>query len=598
MPPIFASEVYGPLGLDEIRIAQINCASSEDEDIHCHLLHVQRNAPGQYQALSYAWGPPHERGLGRIYLEGIPHPVTRTMEIALRKLRRKHGQSPLTIWIDALCINQNDDEEKCEQVEMMRTIYQQATEVSIWLGPEDWSPRSDLAWHLIKDLYHCPRELSSLSSIIQPSRQDEFDALVQFFRRDYFWRIWVVQEVACATNATVYYGSESMPWSGLVEICDKLSDARAFLRGVIYHDKPASLFSLMTGGPKNLSLSRRANLPSSEANAPSLVDLLSMHMSKGSTLQHDKVYGMVGISADRDSFGKIDYSRSVRETYIHTAQHIISTTGSLNVICIQQNDDNIHGLPSWVTDWERRNLFPTHRVVSLRYRVPEFAAAGSSQSDVSCAHNGTVLIAAGFVIDTIATVSDSLYVYGPESDVLPTLEKFHNWWNVFIDNVGSTSEDIEVFQRTFVGGAWAPRYSEGEFKEDETQRLALFFGLLQRLLPHLAESSLKPPPIAPDPVDDETLEKRERAMVSAAALRMHAKRIVISERKLGGLAPKLAEVGDKIAVLLGCDFPVVLREVDGKCELIGEVYVDSIMNGEAMDDLKSGKYEKRYFEIH
>jgi hypothetical protein len=380
--------------------------------------------------------------------------------------------------------------------------------------------------------------------------------------------------VACATNATVYYGSESMPWSGLVEICDKLSDARAFLRRVIYHDKPASLFSLMTGGPKNLSLSRRANLPFSEANAPSLLDLLSMHMSKGSTLQHDKVYGIVGISADRDSFGKIDYSRSVRETYIHTARHIISTTGSLNVICIQQNDDNIHGLPSWVTDWERRNLFPTHRVVSLRYRVPEFAAAGSSQSDVSFAHNGTVLIAAGFVIDTIATVSDSLYVYGPESDVLPTLEKFHNC------------------------GAWAPRYSEGEFKEDETQRLALFFGLLQRLLPHLAEASLKPPPISPDPVDDEILEKRERAMVSAAALRMHAKRIVISERKLAGLAPKLTEVGEKIAVLLGCDFPVVLREVDGRFELIGEIYVDSIMNGEAMDDLKSEKYEKRYFEIH
>jgi hypothetical protein len=86
--------------------------------------------------------------------------------------------------------------------------------------------------------------------------------------------------------------------------------------------------------------------------------------------------------------------------------------------------------------------------------------------------------------------------------------------------------------------------------------------------------------------------------VSAAALRMHAKRIIISERKLAGLAPKLAEVGDKIAVLLGCDFPVVIREVDGRSELIGELYVDSIMNGEAMDNLKSGKYEKRYFEIY
>jgi hypothetical protein len=433
---------------------------------------------------------------------------------------------------------------------------------------------------------------------IKPSRQEEFDALIRFFRRDYFWRIWVVQEVACATNAIVYYGSESIPWSGLVGVCDKLSDARAFLRRVIYHDKPASLFSLMTGGPKNLILLRRATLPISEGNAPSLLELLSTHMSKGSTLQHDKVYGIVGISADKDSFGKIDYSRSVRKTYIYTARHIISTTRRLDVICVQQNDDNVHGLPSWVTDWERRNLFPSHRVVGLRCRVPEFAAAGSSQSEVLFAHDDTVLIAAGFVIDTIATVSDPLYVYGPESDVLPTLEKFHNWWNVFIDNVGSTSEDIEVFQRTFVGGAWTPRYSEGEFKEDETQRLALFFGLMQRLLPQLAEASPKLPPISPDPVDDEILEKRERAMVSAAALRMHAKRIVISDGKLAGFAPRLAEAGDKIAVLLGCDFPVVLRDVDGKCELIGEVYVDSIMNGEAMDDLKSGKYEKRYFEIH
>ncbi len=194
-------------------------------------------------------------------------------------------------------------------------------------------------------------------------------------------------------------------------------------------------------------------------------------------------------------------------------------------------------------------------------------------------------------------MSDPLYLYGPESDVLPTLEKFHNWWNVFIGNVGSTSEDIDIFQRTFVGGAWAPRYSEGEFKEDKTQRLALFFGLMQRLLPYLAVTSPNLPP-SPDHVNDEVLEKRERAMVSAAALRMLAKRIVVSERKLAGLPPQLAEVGNKIAVLLGCDFPVILREIDGSCELIGEVYVDSIMDGEAMDGLKSGKYKKRYFETY
>jgi hypothetical protein len=230
---------------------------------------------------------------------------------------------------------------------------------------------------------------------------------------------------------------------------------------------------------------------------------------------------------------------------------------------------------------------------------PRIHSLGSSPSNVSFAHNDEILTATGFVVDTIATVSEPLYVYGPESDVLPTLEKFHNWWNIFIDNVGFTRQDLEVFQRTFCGGAWAPSYSEGEFKEDQTQRLTLFFGLTQRLLPHLiAKGSPIPPSTPTDPVDDEILERQELAMVSSAALRMHAKRLIISERKLAGLAPQLAEVGDKIVVFMGCNFPVVLREVDDRCELIGEIYVDGIMDGEAMDDLKAGKYRERTFEIH
>ncbi|PMD31987.1 HET-domain-containing protein [Hyaloscypha variabilis F] len=596
MPPL---NIYKPLRDNEIRIAEIESASSEDEDVHCHLIHVSRNASGDYQSLSYAWGPEEELDKGLIYLEGTPHPVTRTMELALRKLRRKTNDAPLLIWIDALCINQKDNEEKCEQVKGMRTIYQRATEVSIWLGPEDWSPNSDLAWSLLQELYHCPREINALSKRIQPERQKEFEALTKFFRRDYFWRIWVVQEVACATKATVYYGSDSMPWSGLVGVCDKLSDARALLRRVIYHDKPASLFSLMTGGPKKLVLTKEANLPYSESNAPPLLDLLSTHMSKGSTLEHDKVYGIVGISADRDTFGDLDYGRSVRDTYVHTARHIITKTRSLDVICVHQNDDNKHSLPSWVADWERRKRFPEHRVVGLRSRTPKFNASGSSIADVSFSENDQVLTAAGFVFDTITNISQPLYVHGPESDVLPTLEVFHSWWTFFTDHIGSTDENLAIFQRTFVGGSWSPSYSEGEFKEDQTERLTLFFSLIQRLLPHLLnEKSPIPVLTAANAADDQILKKREFAMVSSAALRMHAKRLVNSENKLLGFAPQQAAVGDKIVVLLGCNFPVVLREIDGHWELIGEIYMDGIMNGEATDKLEAGLYHKQKFEIH
>jgi hypothetical protein len=159
------SEVYRPLGNNEIRIAEIKSASSENENVQCRLLHVPRDDPGDYQALSYAWGPKEELGKGCIYLEGVPRPVTRTIEIALRKLRHK-DEPPLLIWIDALCINQDNKEEKCEQVEHMRTVYQRAKEVSIWLGPEDWTPDSHLAWQLIKDIYNCPREFNALLRLI------------------------------------------------------------------------------------------------------------------------------------------------------------------------------------------------------------------------------------------------------------------------------------------------------------------------------------------------------------------------------------------------------------------------------------------------
>jgi hypothetical protein len=94
------------------------------------------------------------------------------------------------------------------------------------------------------------------------------------------------------------------------------------------------------------------------------------------------------------------------------------------------------------------------------------------------------------------------------------------------------------------------------------------------------------------------LEKRELAMVFSAALRMHAKRLVILKNNLLGFAPQQTEVGDKIVVLLGCNFPVVLREVGEHWELIGEIYVDGIMNGEAMDRLEAGLYHKQKFEIH
>jgi hypothetical protein len=80
---------------------------------------------GDYVALSYTWGDPKDTK--QIYVNEVPMDVTTNLEAALRVLREKEPiEAGIKIWIDALCINQTDNEEKGVQVRRMRDIYQKA----------------------------------------------------------------------------------------------------------------------------------------------------------------------------------------------------------------------------------------------------------------------------------------------------------------------------------------------------------------------------------------------------------------------------------------------------------------------------------------
>jgi hypothetical protein len=584
-------QAYQRLREDEIRLVEIIPAKYEHENVLCRLTSVTRDHARPYQALSYCWGPPKQRGKGTIYLEvadkGAPAArrklrwlVTPTLEAALRRLRYYDGHASQFIWVDAICINQNDEEEKGKQVQSMCLIYQNAAEVSIWLGDND--EESLLAWDLIQDFESCQEDIAAIKKLIEPSREKHFAALLALFRRDYFWRIWVVQEITCAKKAVVYFGSNTISWPNFQKIGNIIGEVRETLRDSIYRDRPAALFSLMTGGPNNLKVVQSSD-KKPQATAPSLLELLELHMSKLSTNPHDKVYGLIGISSDGSSFGPIDYERLPRATFIHIARCIISNTKRLNMICLRQNDDNLHFLPSWVPDWERRNLYPRHRVVGLHKREPPFKAARDIVANPVFLEDGEVLLTNGFVVDTITTTARPFYVDGSEKEVTPTLIAFHDWFTVFMNRF--SWENLDIFARTFCGGAWYPRYSE--FEKNLLQRLTLFFGLIEKLLPRLLKDQNPVQQLVKDyGITQEVLEARQYTMVSSAALRMHAKRFILTEKELAGLAPQEAEEGDKIVVLFGCDFPVVLREVDNYWRLIGEVYVDGIMYGEAVADRK------------
>jgi Heterokaryon incompatibility protein (HET) len=111
----------------------------------------------EYRALSYCWEGSTKPAT--LYVDGIPVKIGQNLNCALHQLRtnlfyctnllcscsddyrypatlERHITSPELLWIDALCINQNDLEERSTQVAMMKDIYARAAEVVIWLGQE------------------------------------------------------------------------------------------------------------------------------------------------------------------------------------------------------------------------------------------------------------------------------------------------------------------------------------------------------------------------------------------------------------------------------------------------------------------------------
>ena len=87
----------------------------------------------KWEALSYTWG--EAGGSTSISLNGKPFLVRRNLWLALRSLRL--SEEGRTIWVDAICVDQSNLEERSQQIQFMATIYKEAEKVIIWLGDAD-----------------------------------------------------------------------------------------------------------------------------------------------------------------------------------------------------------------------------------------------------------------------------------------------------------------------------------------------------------------------------------------------------------------------------------------------------------------------------
>ena len=194
-----------------IRILKLRASSPETLDVDCELVltplinGVAIEDP--YEALSWNWGPPKVSSIN-IYEKGRKYrkEVRPNLVEGLKALRRQDEDRNL--WIDAVCINQDNEDEKNHQVQMMAEIYSRAQRVCIWLGGGDESSR--IALRFIKKEVLQLRNFDELCDSEEASKK--WKALLDLMQRPWFSRRWVVQEIALARSAVIYCGDDKISW--------------------------------------------------------------------------------------------------------------------------------------------------------------------------------------------------------------------------------------------------------------------------------------------------------------------------------------------------------------------------------------------------
>ncbi|KAK3946515.1 heterokaryon incompatibility protein-domain-containing protein [Pseudoneurospora amorphoporcata] len=288
-----------PIARGHIRLLQLLPPKNEDTTIRCKLFYTALDSKGTrpYEALSYVWGS--EDKPCSIFIDGCNLAVGKNLYAALLHLRDHSIQR--TIWIDAICINQGDNEEKGHQVQSMAKIYAKASRVIVWLGEE--VAGSD---KVLEDI-----RIAAELSIRQLNNDPGILTLLQ---RPWFRRIWVLQEVAAARHILIKCGSAEIDGfafcSGLdaLKLSNELrADLRArilsvtyLIRGAIFRPKYA------TSQSDNFSLDIRP-----------LGELIEMYYTREATDRRDKVYALLGMSSDNPTAAGLfaDYDISWKQLF-------------------------------------------------------------------------------------------------------------------------------------------------------------------------------------------------------------------------------------------------------------------------------------------
>ncbi|KAI1772249.1 HET-domain-containing protein [Hypoxylon cercidicola] len=346
-------------GQNQIRLLEI-APGSDPEDIRCTHKVISLDDKVEYQALSYVWGEITEDK--SIVLEGCRVKVTDNLFSSLHTIRSSTQST--TLWVDALCINQEDAVEKKEQVHMMRRVYAQCTNCFIHLGKVNASETGASedeslgvaqaaldAIHVVAD----PSPYSTLpSSLKTPAAQARAGKASQFVQEAPWWsRIWTIQEGIAPPRHTLLWGPLSMPWEVFVKFYGNAMDLR-------WPDHLGlNFFVFFPHGSANILSASFTALGMASAwakDTPNSLEMLWRFRYRHSTDPRDKVYTIIGLLREGErplpSVTSFDYELPIATLYKRVTIDLIRNDWGLRpLIGLRGEQKSVPGLPSWAVDW-------------------------------------------------------------------------------------------------------------------------------------------------------------------------------------------------------------------------------------------------------
>ncbi|KAK8071379.1 hypothetical protein PG997_011582 [Apiospora hydei] len=552
----------------------------------------------------YTWVP--------IFLDGHDFQVTRNLERALRNLRDSNTLSErFLLWVDALCINQDDAEERAVQVARMQTIYTSAIETVVFLGSGD--PAVEAALRFINaagSAWNDPPKLHvAIDKYLAEATVNIGDQIIALVELPYWWRQWILQElVAGSDEKPFFYGKVQTTSKRIWQVFNqferrnrhRLPRCAAFWDAVDKHPRhyrhPGEVKTFGEfGGPIGR---RKFAFASDGETSMNTYQTLTTARKDSATNHRDYVYGLLGlVDKSISSHAKVDYGATVGDVYKDFTKIIIDTEKSLEILGHEEE-------PPYNANLGRKAICYFE---SLPQDSPE-------APPIDLLHTKALIVD---LLDGLSTANletdfrdeNKLYKGGYAEESFPTSSANAN--NAYMSDAALEEALWRVAggNRDVRGIIPAPSHFKLLLS---TELLEEHYDFVEKGSPNswvnwvrrnadmkIAGKALlehfRPAGLANMEVGEgESSIKNASSAIYRFEQACWSRRIAVTDKGYLALVPWYAQKGDSVVVLPGCSFPVLLRPLEQKLlvgntfRLISPCYLHGVMDGELWRDVDMG----------